>query len=393
MRRSLLLLASLLVTVFVGSAVWAAIPSRTATARVACDWAVTPGGSIEAALRGAGQDQTICLPPGMYPVPRELRPKVGQTLVGTGPSPAILRCDAAFCIDGADGPTGVTVEDLMLEGAKFANVRAGDRWTIRRVESKDAGVGGIQVRGNWVTIASSYVHDNGAFGIRAVDSANLAIVGNEVAFNPTDPHISPGFAGGVKINAVHNLTIERNDVHDNGGGGGIWLDIDTRHFTVAHNRSLNNEGDGIRVEISCYGDVRSNTVAGASGVGIDLFNAHDVSVDSNVVRAPVGAGFGIRMLSNGRTSAPGDGSCRSAGSFPNANNHATSNTVVTSDPATRMGIQDSGGVSQGNAWASNDYDVPDCAAPIWQWWASAGRRLVVFIAWQALGQDVSGSCA
>jgi parallel beta-helix repeat protein len=357
-----------------------------------CDRVVAAGASIQSALRIEHPGATICVSGGTYAVRAELRPKTGQTIKGIGSPSPTLRCGAVFCLDGATGPSGVILQSLVLEGAKDANVRLGDGWVARRIESRDAKVGGILVRGTGASIDSSYVHHNGAFGIRAVDAKHLTIEKTEVAFNGTDPNVPAGYAGGVKLNAVDGLAMQGNNVHDNGGGAGIWLDINSRHFVVTGNRSADNAGDGIRAEISCFGSLENNTVSGSPDVGIDIFNAHDVTLTSNTVSAPAGAGFGIRMLSNGRTSAPGDGSCMSGGIYQNADNRATSNVITLADPSTRTGVEDSGGVSSGNAWTSNRYTVPNCAAPVWQWWDGAASRLVSFPAWQALGQDVAGSC-
>ena len=236
------------------------------------------------------------------------------------------------------------------------------------------------------------VHHNGAFGIRAVGAKDLTIRGNEIASNSTDPNVPAGFAGGVKLNAVDGLTMQRNNVHDNGGGAGIWLDIDSRHFAVTGNRSVNNAGDGIRVEISCNGIIDANTVTGSSEVGIDLFNAHDITLTSNVVHPSARAAFGIRMLSNGRDTSQGDGSCMIAGSFPNSNNRARSNLITLEILSSRVGVEVNGGLSSGNSWRSNTYAVPECSASVWQWWDGTTSQQVGFSGWQSLGQDTNGSC-
>lgn len=357
-----------------------------------CAQVVSPGASIQAALSQQPQGATICVTAGTYPIRSELRPKSGQSIRGIGSPRPTLHCAVVFCLDGADGPADVTILSLRLEGARNANIRLGNGWVVRSIESRGADEGGILVRGDGATIASSYVHHNGAFGIRAVGAKDLTIRGNEIASNPTDPNVPAGLAGGVKLNAVDGLTMQRNNVHDNGGGAGIWLDIDSRHFAVTGNRSVNNAGDGIRVEISCNGIIDANTVTGSSEVGIDLFNAHDITLTSNVVHPSAGAAFGIRMLSNGRDTSQGDGSCMIAGSFPNSNNRARSNLITLEDLSSRVGVEVNGGLSSGNSWRSNSYAVPECSASIWQWWDGTTSQQVGFSGWQSLGQDRNGSC-
>src|SRR5438445_2157504 len=223
---------------------------RGGTASPSCGATVVPGTQVQAALRRERRGATICVSSGTYSVAVQLLPRTGQTIVGVGPTPPLLRCRALFCFDGSKGPASVTLSRLILEGARDADVRTGDGWRIAGVEARRAGVAGIEVRGDGTVIRDSYVHHNGEFGIRAVFATNLRVVGTEIAFNPTDPNASTGFSGGLKLNGVIGVEVLSSNVHDNGGGAGIWLDIDTQNFRLAANKSLDNAGDGIRVETS-----------------------------------------------------------------------------------------------------------------------------------------------
>ena len=365
---------------------------RGGTASSSCGATVVPGTQVQAALRRERRGATICVSSGTYSVAVQLLPRTGQTIVGVGPTPPLLRCRALFCFDGSKGPASVTLSRLILEGARDADVRTGDGWRIAGVEARRAGVAGIEVRGDGTVIRDSYVHHNGEFGIRAVFATNLRVVGTEIAFNPTDPNASTGFSGGLKLNGVIGVEVLSSNVHDNGGGAGIWLDIDTQNFRLAANKSLDNAGDGIRVETSCNGTLESNTIQGTSTIGIDLFNSHDVTVSGNAVVMADGALYGIRMLSNGRSGSHGTGACMTNGAYENSGNVADSNDLRQTSVATRDGVVDNGGMTSGNRWESNVYQVPDCLATSWQWWDGVSEQTVSFAGWINLGADLTGSC-
>jgi len=67
-------------------------------------------------------------------------------------------------------------------------------------------------------------------------------------------------------------------------------------------------------------------------------------------------------------------------------------SVTTTDGVAVDGITDAGGISTGNSWSGNAYDVPDCTALQWRWWDGTSRYFVDFAGWQTFGQDLNGSC-
>ena len=243
-----------------------------------------------------------------------------------------------------------------------------------------------------VAISDSYEHNNLQFGIRALQATKLKITTTEVAFNAVGS-TNPGSTGGLKINGVIGLLLKKDYVHDNGGGAGIWLDIDSQNFQLVSNESVNNAAEEIRIETSCSGTLLSNSVGGGSIAGVDIVNSRDVTVSSNVVSAPLGALFGIRMLGNGRSTSVGTGGCMTSGAYQNVNNQAISNAVTLADAASRDGVDFNGGVSASNAWSSNSYTVPSCTAGAWQWWDGVVEQFVTFTGWQGYGQDLTGSCS
>ena len=377
------------------------VPVTASQAAATCAATVQPGGDIQAALDTAPASSTICVSSGTYTISATLLPKFRQTILGLSKSsmPLIL-CPPPiiFCIDGSLGPEKVRLTRLVFDGARAADIRTGNGWKLTEIEARNAGVGGstsgvgIVVNGSKVAITHSYVHDNWQFGIRAVNATNLTVKQTEVAFNPTDPAATAGFSGGVKVNGVVGLIAMKNYVHDNGGGAGIWLDVDSQNFQLVSNKVLNNAKDEIRVETSCFGSLASNSVTGGSNAGIDLFNAHDVTVSTNVVTSPAAALFGVRMLNNGRTATVGTGACLIDGAYQNVNNQAVSNSITMVDPATIVGIDSNGGIASNNTWAGDVFAVPDCNGLQWQWWDGFTDQHVNFLGWQTFGQDPTGSC-
>jgi parallel beta-helix repeat protein len=378
------------------------VPASAGRAAVKCAVTVPPGGDIQTALDSAPASSTICVSSGTYTISATLVPKLGQTILGLKGAPMpVIMCPPPiiFCIDGSLGPSKVKLSELVFDGARAGDIRTGIGWKLSHIEARNAGIGGstsgvgILVNGSNVAITDSYVHDNWQFGIRAVNAANLTIKTTEVAFNPKNPTADPGFSGGVKVNGVNGVIAKKNYVHNNGGVAGLWLDVDTLNFQLVGNRVVDNTGDEIRVETSCYGTLESNIVSGGSNAGIDLFNAHDVTVISNIVASPATALFGVRMLNNGRTATVGTGACLIDGAYQNVNNQAVSNSITLADPATIVGIDSNGGIAANDTWSGDVFTVPDCNGLQWQWWDGAVEQRVNFPGWQTFGQDLIGSCA
>jgi parallel beta-helix repeat protein len=383
----------LLIPMILVPVVWAFIPSAAqGVSSAGCGIVVRSGESIQAALRSEPSGATVCVTSGSFDVRSPLRPRAHQTIRGIGSPPPTITCDTAFCVDGSAGPGHVSLLRLTLTGADDADIRAGNNWVISDVEARSAGAAGISVRGSGVSITRSYIHDNGKVGINAVDVAELSIVETQVAFNPTNPTFGIGHSGGLKLNDVNGLLLQGDHVHDNGGGAGIWLDIDSRNFELKGNRVIGSSQDGIRVEISCRGTLEGNTIMGSGGTGMDLFNSRDVTITSNIVSTPPGAGASIRMLGTGRTTSVGTGSCKTEGEYDNVDNHAAGNSITMTDATTLAGILSAGGFTARDSWSGTTFIVPDCAALQWRWWDGRINRKVDFGGWQGLGQDLTGSC-
>jgi parallel beta-helix repeat protein len=355
-----------------------------------CTVMVPAGGDIGAAVTAAAPGATICLSPGSYTVASTIHPLTGQTLRGTGRAAPTLTCPIEYCIDGLGGGTGVTVSNLVLTGAHVGDLRTTDGWTVTEVEASSAGQAGLKLQGANVAATNVFAFSNGRFGIVAKDASNLVIDGAVVADSPNDPSFGNGFSSGLKLNGVVGATISHSTLKGGGGGAALWLDNNTQHFTLSSNTIQSAAHDAIRIEISCGGTIEDNTVQGAGNVGIDLYNTHDVVVTGNAVE---GAGtWPIRMLGNGRSSAPGGSACLDQGAYSTVRDTAADNRITLAD-GNSVGVEHDGGVVANLSWTANRYSAPDCRSKNWMWWNGSDASKVVFSAWQALGQDAAGTCA
>lgn len=387
-------LKTLLLLTLLGSVL---VVAPSAQASVSCTVTVSPGQDIQAAIDSVPAGSTICIESGTYAISATLVPQQGDTLYGQGHPRPLIDCSAVlYCIDGSAGPSGVSLKKLGFEGAGSTDVRTGDGWKLVSVQATDSAGVGIAVSGTGVVVSGSYAADNGQFGLRAVKATNLTVTSTEVAFNPTNPSFGTEFSGGAKFNGVVGLIVKQSYFHDNGGEAGLWLDIDTKSFRLTGDRSLNNTGENIRIEISCYGVLKNDTTGGGGSAGggsaeIDLVNSHNVTVQDSSVSASAADLFGVRMISNGRTTSPGTGACMTSGAYQNANNQAVSNQV-TMPASASSGVIYNGGVSTGNSWSANAWSLPSCDNLQWQWWDGTTKQRVDFAGWQGFGQDLTGSC-
>jgi parallel beta-helix repeat protein len=355
-----------------------------------CGVMVPVGGDISQIVATAVPGAVICLAPGHHTVASTIRPLSGQTLRGTGDAAPTLTCSVEYCIDGLGGGTGVTVSNLVLEGARVGDLRTSDGWTLNQVEATTAGEAGLKLQGTNVTARYVYAVADGRFGIVAKDATDIVIDHAFVADSPNDPSFGDGFSSGLKLNFVDGATITNSTLSDANGGAALWLDNNTQHFTLSSNTIERADHDAIRVEISCDGTIEGNTITGAGNVGIDLFNAHDVVVTGNSV---AGAGtWPIRMLGNGRSQGPGGGACLDQGTYATVRNVAEHNQIVLAE-GNSVGVQRDGGVIADLSWAANRYSASSCLDANWTWWTGTGTSEVAFSSWQGFGLDMTGSCA
>jgi parallel beta-helix repeat protein len=404
-----------------GSISFGAAPARGA----ACAYAPAGGKGLQYLINTTSSD-VICFRSGTYSIGAAITLPRPMTLRGVGTDPTVI-IDCAtrtYCIDGREGPSDVTLQDLTLRGALKADVQIGGAsghtpisgWSMSGLTVRDAGQVGIAInRVSDISITNSRIVRNGStgygtsnptgdFGLRAVGVDGLTVTGSTIANNPTSPDAKPGFAGGLKLNTDTNVEIANNTFAGNTGGGQLWIDIDSHDFHVANNTFTNGGSSrpdsAIRVEVSCDGTtgslIENNTLEGGDLAGVDLYDANGITLLNNQITVPgrlgvtAGKSYGIRMYGNAHKPVPGPGTCQVMGSYPNADNTASGNhlNLVARGLGLNGVFNTAGGSTSGNGWDGNSYTVRDCTELRWEWWDGSTNQTVNFADWQTLGLDV-----
>jgi parallel beta-helix repeat protein len=362
-------------------------------------------GSIQAAIDANPPGTTFCLS-GSYRVTQTLRPKQGNVFQ-SGNSRGSIYGGAPFYFDGAAGPSGVRLTGITISGASDSNIRTGDGWVLDGLDVSRAGHVGVRLVGNAPVVRNSVIHENGtilqrtAFGIAGVKTVNAVVDNNELYGNNVARNRENDDAGALKMSFTKGVRLTNNWVHQNHGMG-LWVDNDSLGATVSGNLVENNIADsatgamaeGIRVEISCYATVSSNTVRGNQKYAqIDVQDSSFNTVSGNTVTVPVGASskeFAIRIIGEGRQKS----GTNCGNFFYTRGNRITGNHIYLGNTVTRVGVVRTAGVVTNNKFQSNDHHTANCSGSQWKWWTGSSNIVVPFSTWRnPYGQDTIGSCS
>lgn len=285
----------------------------------------------------------------------------------------------------------VTKYDSAFQQAAIGNnAQTVTGWTIDHVESSLNHGYGIALPGT-STLSASWVHDNGEMGVGAGSSSGQVVNGNEMAYNNYAGYDCNNECGGLKFGQVNNSNVIFNNSHNNLGflAFGLWYDEDSVNGNVSYNRTHDNGGGGISLEISCQMWVTHNTLYndgynGNTGLWngeVQFAATHDVDISYNVMAGLTGP----------------IGPQQSRGSGTNCGSHVISNAKVhdndvTVPSATTGGIglwTDDGATIfvASNAFTNNRYHTDNSSGFIFYW--SAGG--VQFPTWQGYPQDATGT--
>jgi hypothetical protein len=286
----------------------------------------------------------------------------------------------------------VTVKGLVIE--KFANwpttypaaIRPGKNWVIENNELRfnhKQGVFAYQgtiVRGN-------YLHDNGAFGMMGGPGDGILVENNQIAYNNTEGFDPNWAGGGTKFTHTSHLTLRRNNVHHNNGGG-LWDDTDCIYTTYEYNTISYNTQPGIKHELSYDAIIRYNTLlynnssnAGKSiwyGSDLHLNDSQNVQIYGNTIESGTN-GIGLVDIERGSGAY---------GHYEIRNDSVHDNTVKMKSTAD-TGLVSSRSepfTSMGNSFTNDTYYVTDIGGVFWQWQGGQTKS-----GWQAKGQDLSGN--
>lgn len=296
--------------------------------------------------------------------------------------------------------SNVTVRALQVR--QYANsatgraaVTAGTGWLVDHTSVVHTHACGIALNGESGTVVQhSTLSYNGQQGFCG-GSTGATFTRNTVQGNNVLGFDASWEAGGGKFPNSHNLTVTNNVITENNGTG-LWFDVGDTDVLATGNKVKNNNsgfgggGDGIRFEVSCSADIRSNTVSGNERIGISIVNASHATVGAlgkgNTVTNN-GTG-GIRVIATDRV---GSNTC---GSQNTAVSDLVQYNQVTLTPGTGVGIVNAGGVTSDDRFDANVYHTAGgCGAPVWTFWNGAQNEHDTFSQWQARSQDTTGSCS
>lgn len=214
--------------------------------------------------------------PGTHNLSAGLLLFTGHTLCGA--SGATLVCPTlpadAQMIVGSSGVTGITVRNLVIDGAGSTTIRQEGllsfvnaiNATVQSCEVKNSAAYGVFL-GNGGRISGCYIHDNGQGGCKAyaysasnpLEGANNVIVeDSEICYNNTRKYQVFWEAGGFKMVAGKSAIVRRNFFHHNYGWG-LWFDYTAGLHLVEDNLFEDETHGGITFEPSAKGSVDLRT--------------------------------------------------------------------------------------------------------------------------------------
>ena len=258
MRRTIVLLATMALTLLVASGVALAAGIGSAAAESSV---VGPGESIQKAINAADPGDTIVVR-GVHREDVVIR-KNGIKLRGDD---AVIEAPARA---RADSPCSKTFGPEAICVLGDVNIKTG-KLTGSRVS--DVSISGFTIRG--FKIAGK--GDNTAFVIDVLGARNVTVVGNRATGN---------VAGGIVTGRSINTTFANNDLIGNpkSNAAGINLDPDSRNTKIMKN-VVRSYVFGIDGEKGTNTTIAGNHLIGNSVSGIGVFDSPGTKILSNVTR-------------------------------------------------------------------------------------------------------------
>jgi parallel beta-helix repeat protein len=248
----------------------------------------------------------------------------------------------------------------------------------------------VQVSSDGVVVRANHIHHNGQLGLGAGGVNGQLVEDNEIDHNNTARFSQRWEAGGAKWAETRNLSVRRNNSHDNGGPG-LWTDINCIDVRFEGNTVSGNAGGGIRHEISYRAVIRnnrirdnggSNALNGWGSAGIEVAGSSDVEVDHNTV---TGNSNGIVLAQQNRPDHPSP-----LGPHDLRDVWVHDNVITMTQGVTGM-VNDTGDdayYEQGIRFERNSYRLPDPGMRAFAWrkgpWSFADWR-------RTLKHDVAGA--
>jgi parallel beta-helix repeat protein len=232
-------------------------------------------------------------------------------------------------------------------------------WTLNDVSVDAAHDSGVNLRDGAVMQGGALAW-NGRYGLNARGS-NVTVDGVDVSHSDAAHYLDAGggcvAAGGSKFVGTVGLVLRNSVFHDNACNG-IWLDVDTYDSTIEDNTSIDNQDDGIRVEVSHKLKISGNTVKHNGGWGIYLASSPVADVSQNTVGDNQNGAIVLNW--SGRTSP-----ASAYGSYATSDVDVHDNTMILTSPDQIVGIIDKTGTgypytaAANNHYRANHYLLPD----------------------------------
>lgn len=171
-----------------------------------------------------------------------------------------------------------------------------DGLTFDRDVFEDNAIAGLSmIKSNDLKVTRSAMRGNGQMGLHAHRVRGLLVAGNWLDHNNVAGFEWQFAQGGMKITEGHDMTWTGNLASDNEGDG-MWCDINCTNVSIVRNVLLDNQGRGVKYEISADGVIASNVAKGNAG-GVLVNESSDVAVYNNFVS---GSRIGILALEGSR---------------------------------------------------------------------------------------------
>jgi len=271
--------------------------------------------------------------------------------------------------------TGVVIKNITVEKyASEAQHGAVDgsrsrKWELTDVVAQWNHGGGLEIGDGMTLKGGSYSH-NGQIGI--VGGGDDVTINSVKISRNNYAKFSAGWeAGGTKFSGANGLVVQNSCVHDNDGPG-LWTDINNVDTLYESNIVFNNNGDGIKHEISYSATIRGNLV-GNNGKNFDSWlwgsqiliqNSSNVEVVGNTVQVAADGGNAISMIYQDR----GTGTL---GPWVTTKNRVHQNKIVFLGPRGAGGTVADFDIEQfeqdqTNRFERNVYVVVDTNFPHWR---------------------------
>ena len=215
-----------------------------------------------------------------------------QIFIADDPTGHQMEASAAAVGIAGNGADNVTVEGLVIEKFAWMGIeRARSGWKVLHDEFRWMHSHGFRLGGSGITVAHTYVHDNGNMGF-AGWASNSLFDQDELAHNNYLRFGRLGgywHAGAVKIIKSNRVLVRQNYSHDNLGDG-WWFDWDNYRITIEANLFEDNSRDGLFYEASFDATIRNNSFRGNGwrsdpadryGAGLFINTSKNVEVIGN----------------------------------------------------------------------------------------------------------------